>query len=249
MAKTNGIVKIEGTIEDLTFYKKNGKNYVRRKGGVSKERIETDPNFVRTRENNTEFAQSAGSGKVLRLALGSLVFRAKDSNLSSRLMQVMSRIKNFDTTSSRGQRNVNTGIATVDGKLQLKGFNFNRNAPLQNVLFAPYDLDIATGKMSFTNLIPAEQLQFPQGATHFSLQSAVLKIDFDSTLSDINFSNIENLPINLTPSSPILTPGGIPAGIGVALFLLTISFYQEVNGVQYSLRNEEYNVLTVLEVT
>lgn len=249
MAKTNGIVKIEGTIEDLTFYKKDGKNFVRRKGGVSKERIENEPNFVRTRENNAEFGQSAGSGKVLRLAVGSLVFKAKDSTLSSRLMQVMSRIKNFDVTSSRGQRNVNKGIASVDGKLQLKGFNFNSNAPLQNVLFAPFNLDIATGKISITDLIPAEQMQFPQGATHFSLQCAVLKIDFETTLSEINYSNIENLPINLTPTSLTLTPGGIPAGGGVVLFLLTISFYQEVNGVQYSLKNEEYNVLTILDVT
>lgn len=27
-----------------------------------------------------------------------------------------------------------------------------------------------------------------------------------------------------------------------------ISFYQEVNSVQYSLKNEEYNVLNILEV-
>ena len=31
MAKTSGIIKIEGTVEDLTFYKKDGKNYVRKK--------------------------------------------------------------------------------------------------------------------------------------------------------------------------------------------------------------------------
>jgi hypothetical protein len=55
MAKTSGIIKIEGTVEDLTFYKKDGRNFVRRKGGVSKERIENDPNYVRTRENNSEF--------------------------------------------------------------------------------------------------------------------------------------------------------------------------------------------------
>jgi hypothetical protein len=106
MAKAAGIVNIEGTVENLTFFKKDGKNFVRRKGGVSKQRIENDPNFVRTRENNNEFKESAYSGKLLRLALGSLVFKAKDSKLSSRMLQTMSRIKNLDGTSlGKGAKN------------------------------------------------------------------------------------------------------------------------------------------------
>ena len=36
MAKASGIIKIEGTVEDLTFYKKDGKNFVRKKGGIPK---------------------------------------------------------------------------------------------------------------------------------------------------------------------------------------------------------------------
>ena len=28
MAKAAGIIKIEGTVEDLTFYKQNGKNFI-----------------------------------------------------------------------------------------------------------------------------------------------------------------------------------------------------------------------------
>ena len=40
----------------------------------------------------------------------------------------------------------------------------------------------------------------------------------------------------------------MPVSTGVTLFLLMISFYQEVNGVQYSLKNEDYNVLNVLAV-
>jgi hypothetical protein len=248
MATTNGIIKIEGTIEDLTFYKKDGKNFVRRKGGVSKDRIATDPNYVRTRENNDEFSGNASSGKLLRLALGSLVFKAKDNKLSSRMLQLMSRIKNLDAVSNRGKRNVAQGLTTTEGKLLLDGFDFNANAPLKGVLYAPYTLDLASGKISFSNFIPAEQLQFPQGATHVSLQSAVLGIDFDTTVSEIAYSGIENLVINLTPSSPTLTPTSVPATTGVQLFLLMISFYQEVNGIQYSLKNEEYNVLGIVEV-
>ena len=248
MAKASGIIKIEGTVEDLTFYKKDGKNFVRKKGGIAKERIANDANFVRTRENNNEFAHSGSSGKVLRLAMGSLVFKAKDSKLSSRLLQTMSRIKNMDSTSARGERNVATGIATPEGKLQLKGFDFNGNAPLKGVFFAPYTLNTTTGEIAITNFIPLEQLNYPQGATHISLQSAVVHLDFATSESEIAYSPIVNLPIDLTMASQTLLPSSVPSGSGVKLFLFMISFYQEVNAVQYSLKNEEYNVLNILEV-
>ena len=247
MAKSSGIIKIEGTVEDLTFYKRDGRNFVRRKGGIARERIENDPNFVRTRENNTEFGHSGNAGKVLRMAMGSLVFKAKDSKLASRMLQTMSQIKNLDTTSARGQRKVALGLATPAGKQLLQGFDFNINAPLNGVLFAPYTTDLVNGTIDFVDLIPAEQLQFPQGATHVSLQCALLAIDFDTEVSEIAYSNIENLAINLTPTSIALTTTSVPSGT-VQLLMLMLSFYQEVNGVQYSLKNEEYNVLNVVEV-
>ena len=52
----------------------------------------------------------------------------------------------------------------------------------------------------------------------------------------------------MTVSSPVLTPEEFPAGSGSTFFLLLISFYQEINGVQYSLKNEDYNVLTILDI-
>ena len=248
MAKANGIIKIEGTVEDLTFYKKDGKNYVRRKGGISKERIENDANFVRTRENNNEFGHSGTSGKLLRLALGNLVFKAKDSRLSSRLLGAMSRIKNLDLVSARGMRKVGIGLTSPEGKLALKGFDFNANGLFKSVFFASHVLDTTTGSISITDFVAEEQLQYPQGATHVSLQSAVLAIDFETEVSELASSPVVNLPINLTAVSPTLTPSSVPTGTGVQLFLIGITFYQEINGVQYSLKNESFNVLHILEI-
>ena len=91
-------------------------------------------------------------------------------------------------------------------------------------------------------------LNYPQGATHISLQSAVLHLDFATSESEIAYSPIINLPIDLTMASQTLLPNSVPSGSGVKLFLFMISFYQEVNAVQYSLKNEEYNVLNILEV-
>lgn len=248
MAKTTGIIKIEGTVEDLTFYKKDGKNLVRKKGGISKERIMNDPNFVRTRENGAEFSHSGSMGKVLKLAIGTMVFKAKDSKLSSRLLQVMSKIKNLDTTSVRGERKVSIGITTTEGKQLLKGFDFNAYAPFASVFYAPFTLDTANGSITVPDLTPIEQIQYPQGATHFSMQAAVVSLNFETGESAISYSPIINLPLDLTVSSPVLTPSSMPTSTGVLLYLFAISFYQEVNGQQYSLKNEAYNSLTVLEV-
>lgn len=248
MAKVNGIVKIEGTIDDLTFYKSDGKTLVRKKGGVGRERIMNDPSFVRTRENGAEFGHSASSGKLLRTAVGTMVFKAKDKRLSSRLMKKMSEIKNFDSTSSRGGRLVGNGIGTPEGKMALTGFDFNENARLGSVLHVPYLLDTSNGRISFTDLIVAEQISYPQGATHISLQCAFLNLDFTTEVHEIAYSNIENLAIDMTVVSPILTPTAVPAGSGTQFYLLMISFYQQVNGVQYSLKNEEYNSLSIVGV-
>ena len=89
---------------------------------------------------------------------------------------------------------------------------------------------------------------YPQGSTHISLQSAVVHVDFATLDSEVAISNIVNLPLDLTMSTSILTPSSVPSGTGVQLFLLMVSFYQDVNGVQYSLKNEEYNVLNIVEV-
>ena len=177
-----------------------------------------------------------------------MIYKTKDSKLSSRLLQTMSRIKNMDTTSARGERNVAIGISTPEGKLQLKGFDFNANAPLKGVFFAPYTLNTSTGEIAISNFIPLEQLNYPQGATHISLQSAVVHLDFATTESEIAYSSIINLPMDLTMASQTLLPSSVPTGSGVQLYLFMISFYQEVNSVQYSLKNEEYNVLNIINI-
>ena len=51
MAKQSGIIKLEGTIGDITFYKSQDGLLARAKGGVDASRIQNDAAFQRTREN------------------------------------------------------------------------------------------------------------------------------------------------------------------------------------------------------
>ena len=60
MARQKGIIKLDGTIGGITFYKTTEDGYLaREKGGVSADKIANDPNFQRTRENGEGFGRAA----------------------------------------------------------------------------------------------------------------------------------------------------------------------------------------------
>lgn len=248
MARQSGIFKIEGTLDDVTFYKEGDSFRVRRKGGVSRQRVMNDPAFRRTRENLSEFTNVSHSGALLRHSNAVMIRKAYDGKLVRRLMHVMTKVKNEDAVSARGERSVNGGIGTLTGKSFLKGFDFNSRSHFRTVLQAPYALDVATGKVTIEDLVPQEMLVCPMNATHVTFKTAFLKVDFDSGATAISYSPDVNLPLDLTVSSPEIEPAGIPAGVGTQFFQLLIEFTQEVNGVQYPLNDGKFNVLHVLDV-
>lgn len=249
MPRLKSVLKVEGTLDELTFYKSQDGYMVRTKGGVSKNRMATDPAFARTRENGSEFGNVARSGKHLRRAITGLLASAKDNRVSSRLTQVLSKVKNEDLTSVRGQRNVATGIATPAGKAWLKGFNFNNRAPMDSVLLSNYTLTPASGEIVLTDLNPDQQIAFPEGATHFSLQCGFLNLDFDNPEAfDLQLSPEVNVPITGTANTETLTPAAAAAGTGESYYFLKIAFFQEVNSVQYILNNGAHNALQLIEI-
>lgn len=248
MGKLTGIIKFEGTFDGLTFYKSQDGYLVKTKSGVSKNRIMNDPAFVRTRENLSEFALNAKSGKALRQSISPMLYRAKDSKLSSRMLQLMNSIKNFDGISARGERQVRLGLDSVEGKQLLKGFDFNLHAPLSSVLRILPSVDLATGVLSIPDLSLQEQLRIPEGATHASFGSAYVNLDFETGVFDSRYSPPSILLLDNSISTIVLTSEAVPTGNGTRFLLLLIEFFQEVNRVQYSLRNGMFNVLNVVEV-
>jgi hypothetical protein len=140
------------------------------------------------------------------------------------------------------------GLATLTGKEMLKGFDFNNRATFRSVLYTPLTVDGATGIISISDLKPSEQIRYPDGATHFSLQSGFANVDFSNGVSNVTYSAATNLPLDGSLSSITLTPSGVPTGTGTALVVMLVEFFQEVNGQQYALNNGAYNVLTILEV-
>ncbi|MCL9807063.1 hypothetical protein NAT51_16125 [Flavobacterium amniphilum] len=248
MARVKSIIHFEGSLEDLVFYRLNGIHCVRRKDGMQGERIKNNPNFERTRENNSEFGHCSAYGKSLRNVILPLVSKAKDDRLVSRMQRLLGSIKDLDSVSPRGQRKVWRGLETTEGRRLLKGFDFNGNATLGSVLKANWTVDPESGSILISGFDPGRELVFPEGATHVRFQGALLHLDSEPGSSVIAYSEPAIIPASASVMDLELVPNVIPEGDGRKLFLLSLSFFQEMNGERYPFKNEKRNVLHILEV-
>lgn len=248
MPKQIGFLKVEGTLGDVSFYKTKGGYLLRPKNQVSAEKIATDPAYQRTRENNAEFSLAAKASKLLRTALRLQMQEAKDGRVVSRLTTLMLRIAKTDPVSKRGERNV------TDGELALlNGFNFNISSDLDNTLKTEYSpvIDRVGGKLSVTiaSFTPAKQLLAPAGATHFKVISAGVELDFKNGTMVTASSESALLPLdNIEVTVPDLV-NALPANSPNPLFLaLGIVFGQQVNGVEYPLKDKTFNALKLVAI-
>ena len=246
MAKLSSLFKFEGTVDDITVVKNTG--VVKRKGGLSKERIASDPKLVRIRENNAEFGMLAAASKTVRDAFGELGQNIRVQYLTSRLSSVLTRIKNLDPTSARGYRTVAIGIASAEGKNHLNGFSFNATKSLSAVLQKPYTLDTATGAINIAGVAPAFDTLGGIGANSVGIKAYWAKIDFEMGKAVVSQTNQVKLALNTTVTDVALTYAAPPAGAGIDVFVLSIVFYQTVNGVDYLLQNGAHNAADIIAV-
>jgi hypothetical protein len=249
MAKQKGIIKLKGTIGDITFYKTKDGYVAREKGGIDANRIANDPAFQRTRENGSEFGRAGKAGKTLRLALRTLLLNSSDSRMVSRLTQTMIKVIQADQTNDRGLRNV------IDGEAELlRGFDFNITGKLGTTLFAPFvgGIDRVTGEITvdLEPFLPANMIAAPSGTTHFKIISAGAEIDFEAETFVVSSSETAVLPWDSAPTAVINHLNMVTPNSTKPLFLaLGVEFYQGVNGKMYPLKNGSYNPLALVQVS
>lgn len=247
MAKFDGIFEIQGTLKGMTFYKSKDGLLIRGKGGVSKKRIKNDPAFQRTRENGVEFGHCASMGMLLRKSVSNSVSLAKDYRVTSRLGQALSRVKNLDFVSIRGQRKVHIGIQSAEGKNVLRGFNFNKFSAFNSVFREAYELDIVSGEVEILDFNPTSNLSIPQGATHCSFSTSISSLDFEMGTYETKQGQKTNFPIvDALMDITLICP--MPTASGSVFFYFLIEFFQELNGAQYPLKNNAHNVLYLMEI-
>lgn len=248
MATQKGILKLEGTIGGITFYKSQDGYLAREKGGVSADRIANDPKFQRTRENGSEFGSAGKAGKILRDSLRVILQNSCDNRMVSRLTQKMVEVIQADLTSVRGQRNV------IDGEAELlEGFEFNINAKLSNTMYAPFtptiDRVAGTIKAVVPSYIPADMIAAPGGTTHFKIVSSGVEIDFENETFVADSKASAVLAWDGTATTSLTLTNAVTANSTHPLFLVIgVEFFQEVNGVKYPLKNGAYNALGIAKV-
>ncbi|WP_191859556.1 hypothetical protein [Hanstruepera ponticola] len=254
MARNTSFIKLEGTLDGLTFYNKDGENVVKTKSSVSKNRIMNDPTYKRTRENMIEFGGASKVAKAFRDAFANVVRLMGDTYLSGRLNRTMKLI-NKNGSGVRGERDFDV----VSMRDILLNFEFNLNDPFNTQFFAPSGLpSINATRDIVTWLVPDfdtdSYLRAPEGATHFKLVLAAGYVDnyvFEKTTEtyvptdelvngrgDVFYSDAIALGgmvgADTTLTVDMSALGVIPASS--ALFATVgIVFYQEINSELYVL--------------
>ncbi|WP_111307135.1 hypothetical protein [Confluentibacter sediminis] len=174
MPKQKGLIKIKGTLNGVSYYQLNGIDVARRAVGPSKERIQTDPAFVKVKHNNQEFGGASSLSKAIRQSLGDTATTFKDSYMASRLTGVCHKIiqKGSGTHGQREAHIHNNPEALI-------GFQLNKNQAFNQLYTAKPSMTGHHNQNNITITLPKiseEHLKkIPKKATHVQF-TAVLSM-------------------------------------------------------------------------
>lgn len=171
MATYESFLKLNGTVGNLVFYNLNGKNVVRKKSGFNKNAFKKSASYEKVRQNSSEFGHCSKVGKVFRQCLEPYIKECDDALLYQKFAKLMTEIKDLDIISEKGKRTVKNGIATDEGLMMLRDFQFGEISPLENLVSVSeglWDYSLALNKSISVDEIIVE----------------TLKIDFDEYESE-----------------------------------------------------------------
>jgi hypothetical protein len=186
MSKQIGLIKVKGSLDGVSFYQSKGENFARMAKGPDKNRILTDPAFKRTRENNSEFAGSAGAAKACRDALLP-VLKTADNRLTSRTLKLL-RSVHVKGKGIRGQRPIDISLH----KEMLVNLDLNEKASLSSIFKRKIEQELTTSPerttatLALQNFNVEQELTHALGATHFRFVLAI------GTVSDFAFNKESN---------------------------------------------------------
>lgn len=248
MAKQKGLIKLEGTLGDITFVKTADGYIARERTSLSGDRIKNDASFQRTRENMSEFGRAAQTGQLIRTAFRPLYSGIADARMTGRLTKELMRVLRTDALNQRGQRTPQDGVLGL-----LQGFNFSRDASLSSKLYVQHQavIDRAAGTATVTLPLfaPGKMVSSPSGATHFRLLSGVARINFETGDYSLNQDRSDEILVNNPAEVQVQLATTFAANTeDVLLLTFGIEFMQLVNGQQYPLNDGGYSALAIVLV-
>lgn len=128
MAKVVAPFLIKGTIDDINFVvTASGGNYARIKGktGVTAEEFKSNPIYDRIRNQGKEFGQCVKKAALFRQLAARFNSLAKDGSVAGRTNKLLFEILKEDHSQPIGQRNLQEGLKTANGRDLLLLFESN----------------------------------------------------------------------------------------------------------------------------
>jgi len=245
MARQTGIIKIKGSIGDLSFYESAGIQLVRKKTGATKKQIETDPRFQRTKENAQEFGQTMKSCRLLKQQLQDILFQCTDKSFFNRLVSRMSMVLKSDPVHRRGERIVTGRGLELLGGLETN-WNFKFKDQVLTDIHVSFDAAKGAGIVAIPAFIPAQRIRRYETSTHAQLVFAV--IEFGATIP----AQIEPIVWRsdyyaLFNTRSILSTkfsfGWIPK-LGNALIVLGgVCYFEQIAGSYFPVAKGKYNAM------
>jgi len=231
----SGHIKLEATIGDLTYYRKNGKYLVKRKSCVSRTRLKYSPQYAAFRQHQKDFGQASSGSKLIRSAVAPVMEGLADSYCASRLTARLLTVIKSDQGNSSGQR-----IIQDRNLAMLKGFEFNKKCALSRLLKAPIRLTGDSGSRSvslqISEFIPSRLIQFPKSASHCQLVMGIVSVDFETGMYQSAFKESEWIPVDRRNGDMLTLTGGFQDTIAHPVIVVAgLRFSQFVSG--------EYEVL------
>lgn len=193
MPKVIADFEIIGTIDDLNFYKCGGENLVRQKGksGVTSEGFKKNPIFDRIRMHSSEFGRCSTQSKIFRLLVKDFFDKAKEGSFAGRVNQLLFEIMQEDTEHALGERQLASGLSTVDGKELLLGFEANKLRKLPAVLRRAVVFDWSTRELVLEDLDLIQDINWPEpeaNLVHFQL--AIANWDYETNAFENQYSEV-----------------------------------------------------------
>lgn len=242
MARQTGSIKLEGTIGNIIFYKRNGKYFARQKGGVSKKRFRTAPEFEGSRQAGKEFGRASAISGVVRRSLFP-VLNGIEKLGHSKLTGIFQQVIKSDPVSERGSRKFYLGDHSLIEGLELG--NDSVTGILGGLPHVTYLEESNQVSFDFTQLGNISLSQIPSGASHFEVNVFVIKMDeiegaegsfssytYPIVSLDQELNSMETVEIGVREVSE-----GTPFGEATetVIGVVGVRFYQFVNGGYYRL--------------
>jgi len=239
MAKQKGIIKIMGTLDDMNFYRRKGKNFVRKAGGgFSGEAFRNNPNYGTIRKNANDFGKCSTVKGHFNKALDPITSIVKDGDLHGRMMKLFTQLKDFDLVHEKGQKQVYEGLRTKTGKDVLLKFNFTPFCHPKDLLGGPnldVSLEAGTLKINKWSLLDS---RMPVNTTKVVLELSRLHFDFKTMNYSLILGDTEYLDFARVQEDLYLEVEK-PNEKGTEIMLLSAQCFRGIDEEYFEIRNKE----------